>query len=72
MQTLATPARAAALRPARRSVLSRLLAAEAAWRTRQSLKTLDRAALRDLGLSRSQAAAEAARPIWDVPAAWRC
>lgn len=37
-------------------------------RQRQSLRELDRAALDDIGLTRSQADAEASRPVWDVPA----
>jgi uncharacterized protein YjiS (DUF1127 family) len=41
------------------------------WRERRALRGLDAAQLRDLGLSRRQAHAEAARPIWDVPAYWR-
>lgn len=39
---------------------------------RQQLASLDDAALADIGLSRAQALAEAGRPLWDVPANWRC
>jgi uncharacterized protein YjiS (DUF1127 family) len=41
------------------------------WRTRQQLKSLDDRALADIGLTRREADAEAARPVWDVPATWR-
>lgn len=41
------------------------------WRQRQHLKSLDGAALEDIGLSRKDAESEARRPIWDVPANWR-
>lgn len=39
---------------------------------RQKLAALDDAALADIGLTRAQALTEASRPVWDVPAAWRC
>jgi uncharacterized protein YjiS (DUF1127 family) len=35
---------------------------------RRALALLDDARLRDLGLTRAQAEAESARPIWDMPA----
>ena len=38
---------------------------------RRHLAALDDHALSDIGLSRSQALAEADRPLWDVPTAWR-
>ncbi|WP_050927595.1 DUF1127 domain-containing protein [Aestuariivita boseongensis] len=41
------------------------------WRTRRQLKSLDDRALADIGLTRREADAEAARPVWDVPATWR-
>ncbi|MCR9127407.1 MAG: DUF1127 domain-containing protein [Rhodobacteraceae bacterium] len=41
------------------------------WRQRQRLNQLDAAALRDIGITRAEAEAEAARAIWDVPATWR-
>ena len=40
-------------------------------RQRAALATLDDAALRDLGLTRAEARAEAARPFWDAPDHWR-
>ena len=38
---------------------------------RRHLAALDDHALSDIGLSRSQALAEANRPLWDVPTNWR-
>ncbi len=52
------------------SVFSMLSQTYAVWRQRQTLKSLDTAALRDIGVSPSQAKAEADRPIWDAPASW--
>lgn len=43
----------------------------ALWRQRRALRALDARQLCDLGLTRAQADAEAARPVWDVPATWR-
>ena len=42
----------------------------AVWRQRQALKHLDEAALRDIGVTRRQARAEAGRAIWDAPLSW--
>ena len=39
---------------------------------RQRLAALDDHALADIGLSRAEARSEASRPLWDVPAGWRC
>lgn len=47
------------------------LKAFAVWRSRQALARLDAAALSDIGLTKRAADAEAAKPIWDVPATWR-
>lgn len=41
-------------------------------RQRRQLAKLGPQALTDLGLSEKEAKAEANRPIWDVPANWRC
>lgn len=41
------------------------------YRQRRALAALDDHQLRDLGLTRAQAEAEAARPLWDAPAHWR-
>ena len=40
-------------------------------RQRKALVRLDDTALRDMGLSRSDAQIEARRAAWDVPANWR-
>jgi uncharacterized protein YjiS (DUF1127 family) len=41
-----------------------LRAATARWRERRALEELDDRALRDMGISRSQAQVEAAKPFW--------
>lgn len=56
--------------PARRSVLSGLKSLFAINRQRQTLRTLDARALDDIGVTRTEADAEAARPFWDAPATW--
>lgn len=62
----------------RPSILSALLGglpylrlAPAVAASRARLGEMDDAMLSDIGLSRGQAQAESARPIWDVPANWR-
>ena len=59
----------------RPSLLSRTLRflarASDARRHRQALIRLDPHLLRDIGLTREEALAEATRPLWDVPAHWR-
>jgi uncharacterized protein YjiS (DUF1127 family) len=37
---------------------------------RHRLSQLDRAALKDMGITREAALAEAGRPFWDAPAHW--
>ncbi|MEH6738518.1 MAG: DUF1127 domain-containing protein [Sulfitobacter sp.] len=49
-----------------------LRAAIALWRSRRALAVLSDAQLNDVGLGHADAQAEAARPIWDAPAAWKC
>ena len=39
---------------------------------RRALSRLDDAAMRDMGLTHTDVVQEASRPIWDVPATWRC
>jgi len=41
-----------------------------ALRQRRHLADLDDALLRDIGLTREEARAEARRPLWDVPDSW--
>ncbi|WP_373354699.1 DUF1127 domain-containing protein [Pseudoroseicyclus sp. CXY001] len=42
-----------------------------AWLQRRALSKLDGARLSDLGITEREAAREASRPFWDVPAGWR-
>ncbi len=51
----------------RRSIFDYL----ALYAERRALGRLDDLALRDLGLTREEADAEASRPVWDVPQTWR-
>lgn len=50
--------------------LRRLLSAIALRRSRVRLAELDDRLLRDIGLTRSQAAAEGGRSSWDAPDHW--
>jgi len=54
-----------------RTLVQHLLRSHRIWRQRQDLLRLDASQLDDIGLSRDEAVAEAARPIWDAPANWR-
>lgn len=54
------------------SVAAWVKIALAAKNSRNALRNLDAAALADIGLSQSQAQAEARRPLWDVPSSWTC
>ncbi|WP_425043599.1 DUF1127 domain-containing protein [Primorskyibacter sp. S87] len=56
--------------PRRRPALTAATRLVSVWRQRQALRRLDDARLADLGLTRSQAAVEAKRPIWDAPETW--
>ena len=47
-----------------RGWLTLLRAAAARWRQRRMLETLDDRMLQDIGISRSQALAEARKPCW--------
>jgi uncharacterized protein YjiS (DUF1127 family) len=51
--------------------LHRLLALAAVRRERRRLAELPDHLLKDVGLTREQARAEARRPIWDAPSTWR-
>ena len=66
---------AASRAPSSRFTLSRLLSALprliTMHRERRALLRLDDHLLRDIGLTRETALREAARPVWDAPAAWR-
>ena len=49
---------------------SRLLALSALSRSRRSVARLDDHLLRDIGITRAEAMAEASRPAWDAPSHW--
>lgn len=69
MTTLRLSRPLAALRLSR---LPALLAGRiAVSRSRRGLRHLDDHLLRDIGLTREEAAVEASRPIWDAPSHWR-
>ncbi|WP_235438913.1 DUF1127 domain-containing protein [Candidatus Rhodobacter oscarellae] len=51
--------------------MARLIAWNGLFRQRHALNTLDDHALKDLGLTREQAEAEARRAVWDAPSHWR-
>lgn len=51
-------------------VLTWLTLGLGAARQRRRLAELDDALLRDIGLTRQDALAEARRPVWDVPQSW--
>jgi uncharacterized protein YjiS (DUF1127 family) len=55
----------------RAGLLGRFLLALATRRQHRRLLDLDDAMLRDIGVTRHEAWAEANRPFWDVPATWR-
>jgi uncharacterized protein YjiS (DUF1127 family) len=54
-----------------RALPARLLALAALSRSRKGLMRLDDHQLRDIGLSREDAQAEARRPVWDAPSHWK-
>jgi uncharacterized protein YjiS (DUF1127 family) len=54
----------------RAGIVARIVGAHALWKSRRRLAALDEAALRDLGLTRTEALEEAERPVWNVPAHW--
>lgn len=56
--------------PLRASRRMSLLSLFSLWKSRRQLKLLTAEQLQDAGLSHGDAATEAARPIWDVPANW--
>lgn len=69
MTTCNTPARTfPTKRPSVFRLIARIIAAQG---QRRALRQLDSAALTDLGLTSSDAKAEANRLFWDVPATWR-
>jgi len=57
-------------RPSARRLALSLADFVALWQQRRALANLPAERLCDLGLTRADAAREAARPVWDVPAHW--
>ncbi len=69
MTTCNTPARTfPKQRPSAFRVIAQIFATQG---QRRALRTLDSAALNDLGLTYADAKREANRAFWDVPATWR-
>jgi uncharacterized protein YjiS (DUF1127 family) len=50
---------------------ARLLGLSAVARSRRGLIHLDDHLLRDIGLDRAEALAEASRPLWNAPSHWK-
>lgn len=75
LQTIFTPSQASLFRTARplhgTPHHPRLLALFAARRERRRLAEMPDHLLRDIGLTREQANAEASRRLWDASANWR-
>lgn len=69
--TTFTPPAACCAPRSRRPLFHLISLAFCVQNSRRALARLDRATLADLGLSPEDAAREAARPLWDVPASWR-
>lgn len=42
------------------------------YQQRRTLAGMDPQRLSDIGVTRTEANAEAKRPVWDVPGHWRC
>ncbi|MEX0340066.1 MAG: DUF1127 domain-containing protein [Arenibacterium sp.] len=58
-------------KPRRRFGLTFLRDAMSLGRQRRSLARLDDRALKDIGITREQAEAEASRSVWDAPEFWQ-
>ncbi|MCB2127890.1 MAG: DUF1127 domain-containing protein [Rhodobacteraceae bacterium] len=57
--------------PLRAGIAYRTAKVTALRRQRKELEKLSDQILHDIGVTRSEAAEEARRPFWDVPAHWR-
>jgi uncharacterized protein YjiS (DUF1127 family) len=53
------------------NVIARVFAALEITRQRRQLRELDDHQLRDMGITRAQAAREASKPPWDAPQSWK-
>ncbi|WP_050602925.1 DUF1127 domain-containing protein [Ruegeria sp. 6PALISEP08] len=58
-------------KPANRSLASLIFQAIELMRQRRKLAQLDDAALEDIGVTRTEASAEAERFLWDAPGYWK-
>lgn len=63
-----TRTEASARRAAPGSIFSRMYGV---WRQRRALERLDANALSDIGVTETEARAEARRPFWDAPNGWQ-
>lgn len=70
MAQISTLPRSAAPVPGLGALVRRAFLGLCAARQRRHLADLDDALLRDIGLTRDEARAEASRPVWDVPESW--
>ena len=69
--TFADRLRSATFAPLRvRSPLTWLLRADALYRQRRTLAEMEPHRLADIGVTRHEAEAESARPVWDAPESW--
>lgn len=68
--TILTTARPATVSYSTPSMLTAILRVFALRRQRAALGRMDDSQLRDIGVSRNEAQAEAMRPMWDVPVHW--
>lgn len=66
-----THARFVATRGHKKGVLAQINALILAHKSRVALAQLDETGRADVGLTPQDVKAELARPLWDVPAAWR-
>lgn len=57
--------------PKPRSVVASLREMIALSRQRRQLRALDNHMLADIGISRTEAVAEAQKPVWNAPLHWR-
>lgn len=69
--SIRTSALHANCQPKPRSIRARLVEMITLAHQRRQLATLDDHLLADIGISRTQAHAEAAQPVWNAPRHWR-
>ena len=59
-----------ARKPRKSGALGWLVTLHAIWAERRTLRAMEAHRLKDLGLTRGEAAREAKRPAWDAPERW--